>query len=205
MSSPRKLSRAGIKSTGIPHLGNYLGMIKPAIDLQSTHETIYFIANLHALTTVRDPVALRRDTFDVAATFLACGFDSAKGILFAQSDVPEVTELTWYLSCGVSMGDLFRAHAYKAAEEKGEEGQLNHGVFSYPVLMAADILLYDSDVVPVGKDQVQHIEMARAIAKRFNFHFAPSEKAPVLKEPLELVQPDVAVVPGIDGREMGKR
>jgi tryptophanyl-tRNA synthetase len=174
-------------------------MIKPAIELQKTHETFYFIANYHALTTVRDAEQLRHDTFSVAATFIALGYDTQKGALFRQSDIPEVTELTWLLSCAVSMGDLTRAHAYKAAKDRGEEGTLNMGVFAYPVLMAADILLYDSDVVPVGKDQLQHIEMARAIAKRFNHHFGET-----FKEPQEYIRPEVAVVPGLDGRKMSK-
>ncbi len=194
-----KISLSGIKPTGVPHLGNYLGMIRPAIELQKTHNTFYFVANYHALTTVRDPKILIEDTYSLAATFLACGFDPSKGAFFRQSDIPEVPELMWLLACTVSMGDLFRIHTFKVAKEAGEEGQLNLGVFSYPVLMAADILAYDSDVVPVGKDQLQHLEMARAIAKRFNHYFGE-----ILKEPKELIQPDVAVVPGIDGRKMSK-
>ncbi len=194
-----KTSLSGIKPTGTPHLGNILGMVLPAIEMQNTHKTFYFIANLHALTSVSDPKALRKDTFEVAATWLALGLDPSKSVLFVQSEVPEVTELMWFLSCSVSMGDLFRAHSFKAAKDKGEEGRLNHGVFSYPVLMAADILLYDADVVPVGKDQVQHLEMARAIAARFNHHFGDT-----LKEPKELLQESVAIVPGIDGRKMSK-
>lgn len=194
-----KISLSGIKPTGVPHLGNYLGMIRPAIELQKTHNTFYFVANYHALTTVRDAKTLSDDTYALAAAFLAFGFDSSAGALFRQSDIPEVPELMWLLACTVSMGDLFRIHTFKAAKEAGEEGQLNLGVFSYPVLMAADILAYDSDVVPVGKDQLQHLEMARAIAKRFNFHFGE-----VLKEPKELVRNEVAVIPGIDGRKMSK-
>ena len=194
-----KTSLSGIKPTGTPHLGNYLGMIKPAIALQKTHQTYYFVANYHALTSVRDPEKLRHDTYDLTATFLALGYDPSNGALFRQSDIPEVTELMWLLSCAVSMGDLTRAHAYKAAKDKGEEGTLNMGTFAYPVLMAADILAYDSDVVPVGKDQLQHLEMARAIAKRFNHHFGET-----FKEPQELIKEDVAVVPGTDGRKMSK-
>lgn len=194
-----KRSLSGIKPTGTPHLGNYLGMIKPAIDMQDQYESFYFIANFHALTTVRDPKAMIADTQNVAAQFLAFGLDPNKAALYRQSDVPEVTELTWYLSCVVSMGDLFRAHAFKAAKDAGEEGTLNLGTFAYPVLMAADILICDSDVVPVGKDQVQHIEIARAMAQRFNFHFGN-----VLKEPKEMVRENVAVVPGTDGRKMSK-
>ncbi|MBS1984886.1 MAG: tryptophan--tRNA ligase [Bdellovibrionales bacterium] len=194
-----KTSLSGIKPTGMPHLGNILGMMVPAIAMQKSHETFYFIADLHALTSVADPAKLRQDTFDLAAAFLALGYDPQRGALFQQSQVPQVTELMWMLSCAVSMGDLFRAHAYKAAKDRNEEGRLNMATFAYPVLMAADILLYDADVVPVGKDQVQHLEMARAIAQRFNFHFGDT-----LKEPKELVQENVAVIPGIDGRKMSK-
>lgn len=194
-----KTSLSGIKPTGIPHLGNLLGMVLPAIKLQQTHKTFYFIADLHALTSVKDGDSLRKDTYTLAATFMALGFDPKKGALFKQSDVPEISELNWLLGCTVSLGDLFRAHAFKAAKDEGTEGQLNLGVFSYPVLMAADILAYDSDVVPVGKDQLQHLEMTRAIAKRFNHHFGET-----FKEPKELIQSEVAVVPGIDGRKMSK-
>lgn len=194
-----KRSLSGIKPTGTPHLGNYLGMIRPAIALAQSHESFYFIANYHGLTTVKDAQKLREDTYNVAAQFLAFGLDPEKSIFYRQSDVPEVTELHWLLSCTVSMGDLTRAHAYKAAKDRGEEGALNLGVVAYPVLMAADILLYDADVVPVGKDQIQHLEMARAIAQRFNYTYGET-----LKEPKELVQSDVATVPGTDGRKMSK-
>jgi tryptophanyl-tRNA synthetase len=194
-----KRSLSGIKPTGFPHLGNYLGMIRPAIEMQSSFESYYFIANYHALNTVRDAKQLKSDTQDVAAQFVAFGLDPKKAALYRQSDVPEVTELTWYLSTVVSMGDLFRAHAFKAAKDAGEEGTLNLGTFSYPVLMAADILIVDADVVPVGKDQLQHLEMARAMAQRFNFYFGN-----VLKEPKESIRENVAVVPGVDGRKMSK-
>lgn len=198
-NTPIKTSLSGIKPTGSPHLGNYLGMIQPALKLQESHQTFYFIADLHALTSVNNADDLRRDVFEMAATFLAFGLDPKKTVFFRQSQVPEHSELLWLLSCAVSVGDLTRAHAYKAAKDRGEEGKLNFGTFAYPVLMSADILLYDADVVPVGKDQIQHIEMARAIAQRFNFHFGNT-----LKEPKELVQAEVAVVPGIDGRKMSK-
>lgn len=194
-----KRSLSGIKPTGTPHLGNYLGMIRPAIALQKTHETFYFIANYHALTSVRDPKALRHDTLSVAAQLLAFGLDPSHGAFYRQSDVPQVNELAWVLGCMTSMGDLTRAHAFKAAKDKGEEGAINLGVFSYPVLMASDIILFDSDIVPVGQDQVQHIEMARGMAQRFNHYFGET-----LKEPKELVQANVATVPGIDGRKMSK-
>ena len=195
-----KRSLSGIKSTGTPHLGNYLGMIKPAIELQKTHDTFYFIADLHALTSVRDPKAMIDDSYEIAAQFLAFGFDPSKGALFRQSDIPEVSELSWLLSCVAPMGDLFRAHAFKAAKDAGVEGEMNLGTFSYPVLMAADILIYDSDVVPVGKDQLQHLEMTREVGRRFNHAFGSQ----VFKEPKELIREDVAVVPGTDGRKMSK-
>lgn len=195
----KKRSLTGIKPTGSAHLGNYLGMIEPAIELTKTHDCFYFIANYHALTGTKNANQVRDDTYRVAAQFLAFGLDPDQCVFFRQSDVPEVTELSWLLSCCVSMGDLTRAHAYKAAKDKNEEGSINLGVFSYPVLMAADILLYDADIVPVGKDQVQHLEMARAIAQRFNHYFGPT-----LKEPLEFISNHVAVVPGIDGRKMSK-
>jgi len=194
-----KRSLSGIKSTGSPHLGNYLGMIAPAIQLQESYDSYYFVADLHALTTERDREAMRRSTYEITATFLALGLDPARAAFFRQSDVPEVTELAWYLSCVVTMGELERGHAYKAKKDEGDGGRALHGLFAYPVLMAADILIYDSNVVPVGKDQVQHIEMARDMALRFNFHFGETFVVPEA-----MVRPDVATVPGIDGRKMSK-
>lgn len=167
--------------------------------MQQSYDTAYFIANYHALTSVRNAHELRQDTLKIAAIFIAAGYDTDKGILYRQSDVPQVTELTSILANYVSMGDLSRAHAFKAAKDAGTEGTLNAGVFMYPVLMASDILIHDADVVPVGKDQVQHLEMARAIAARFNHYHGD-----VLKEPLELVDDKVAIVPGTDGRKMSK-
>lgn len=194
MQQKQKRSLSGIKPTsGLPHLGNYLGMIKPAIDLQKTHETFYFVADLHALTTVRDAKKLKQDSFLMAAAFLAFGFDPTKGALFLQSDIPEVTELSWILGCLTSFGDLTRAHAYKAAKDEGREGEMNLGTFSYPVIMSADILVYDSDVVPVGQDQVQHIEMTRQLAQRFNHYYGE-----VFKKPEALVSKTEAVIPGVD-------
>ena len=195
---PRR-SLSGIKSTGTPHLGNYLGMIRPAIALQDTHEPFYFVADYHALTTERDPVAMRRATHEITATFLAAGLDPTRAAFFRQSDVPEVTELAWLLSCVITMGELERAHAFKARKAEGTEGTALHGLFAYPVLMAADILIYDSHVVPVGKDQVQHVEMARDMAKRFNHHFGE-----VLVLPEARVREEVMTIPGIDGRKMSK-
>lgn len=198
MSKKRSLS--GIKPSGMPHLGNYLGMIRPAIDLQDDHEAFYFVADYHALTTVRDSEALRDRVHQLTAYFLAFGLDPQDAAFFRQSDIPEVTELTWLLSCVTHMGLLERAHAYKAARDRGEANELSHGVFAYPVLMAADILIYDSDVVPVGSDQLQHLEMTRDMAIKFNQAFGGD----LLKLPEARVRDDVAVVPGTDGRKMSK-
>lgn len=198
MSEKRSLS--GIKPSGMPHLGNYLGMIRPAIDLQDDHEAFYFVADYHALTTVRDPEALRDRVHQITAYFLAFGLDPQDAAFFRQSDIPEVTELTWLLSCVTHMGLLERAHAYKAAKDRGEANELSHGIFAYPVLMAADILIYDSDVVPVGSDQLQHLEMTRDMATKFNHAFGGE----FLKLPEARVREEVAVVPGTDGRKMSK-
>jgi len=195
---PRR-SLSGIKSTGSPHLGNYLGMIRPAIALQDTHEAFYFVADYHALTTERDPERMRRATHEITATFLACGLEPERAAFFRQSDVPEVTELTWLLSCVITMGELERAHAYKARKAEGTEGTALHGLFAYPVLMASDIIIYDSHVVPVGKDQVQHVEMARDMAKRFNHIFGETFVLPEAA-----VREEVMTIPGIDGRKMSK-
>ncbi|MSP91359.1 MAG: tryptophan--tRNA ligase [Myxococcales bacterium] len=211
LSRPRCVS--GIKPTGLPHWGNYFGMIRPAIELAETHDAFYFIADLHALTSVRDAASLRADSLGVAATLLACGLDPARTVLWRQSDVPEVLELTWLLSCVTGLGLVERAHAYKDAQSKGKE--TNVGVFSYPVLMAADILCYDADAVPVGKDQLQHIEMTRDMATFFNVAFfgAPAggtvdEAAPwdgrMLKRPRGVVRQNAALVPGLDGQKMSK-
>ena len=193
-------SLSGIKSTGIPHLGNYLGMIRPAVDLQESFEAFYFVADYHALTTERDREEMVRSTHLITAYFLAFGLDPERSAFFRQSEIPEVCELAWMLSCVTNMGLLERAHAYKAAKDQGIANEINHGIFTYPVLMAADILIYDSDVVPVGADQLQHLEMTRDMAQRFNHAFA----ADLLKEPEALVRKEVATVPGIDGRKMSK-
>lgn len=195
----RKRSLSGIKPTGMPHLGNYLGMIRPAVDLQDTHDAFYFVADLHSLTSTHDPGVLREHSYDITAIFLAFGLDPARSVFWRQSDVPEVTELSWILSCVTSMGMLERAHAWKAAKDRGEPGAEPHGLFAYPVLMAADILLYDSDVVPVGKDQIQHVEMTRDMAERFNRIFGDT-----LKLPQSLVQKQVQTIIGTDGRKMSK-
>ena len=195
MASKRALS--GIKPSGTPHLGNLLGMLQPAIGLQETHDCYYFIADYHALTTMRDATKMKRHSMEVAATYLALGLDPERAVFFRQSDIPEVCELTWFLSCMTGMGLLERAHAFKDARAKGKE--VNHGLFAYPVLMAADILLYNSNVVPVGKDQKQHVEMTRDIAQRFNTSFGE-----VLTLPEPLIREEVMTIPGLDGRKMSK-
>ncbi|MBA2662470.1 MAG: tryptophan--tRNA ligase [Bradymonadaceae bacterium] len=196
----RKRSLSGIKPTGIPHLGNYLGMIRPAIDLQESYDAFYFVADFHALTSVKDPEALRKSVRHITAYFLAFGLDASRAAFFRQSDIPEVCELTWLLSCVTHMGLLERAHSYKAAKDQGIEKEINHGVFTYPVLMAADILIYDSDVVPVGSDQLQHLEMTRDMAQKFNAAF----KGEYLKLPEARIREGLATVPGLDGRKMSK-
>lgn len=195
---PRLRSLSGIKPTGDPHLGNYLGMIKPAIKLQERFETFYFIADYHALTTLHNPKELREHSYELVATFYSLGMDlGGTHAFFRQSDIPEVTELAWILSCITSKGVLERAHAYKDAVAKKLD--VNHGLFSYPVLMAADILIYDSNVVPVGKDQKQHLEMTRDMALRFNHLFGEA-----LVVPEALIEDEVATIPGLDGKKMSK-
>jgi tryptophanyl-tRNA synthetase len=196
--SPRKRSLSGIRASGTVHLGNYLGMIRPALARQSQFECFYFIADLHALTTNKVGSAVRSQTLDIVATFIASGFDIQNHVMYRQSDLPMVTELTWYLSCVTGMGLLEKAHAYKDAAVQNKE--LNHGVFAYPVLMAADILLYDADVVPVGKDQKQHVEMARDIAGSFNAIYGGT----YLKLPEPAIDERVMLIPGLDGRKMSK-
>ena len=194
-AKPRSLS--GIKPTGTTHLGNYLGMIKPAIQLQETHETFYFIADYHALTSIREPESLKEHSYDLTATFASLGMDFEEHAFFRQSDIPEVTELTWFMACLTSKGLMERAHAFKDAQSKGQD--VNMGLFSYPILMAADILIYDSHVVPVGKDQKQHLEITRDIAIRFNHTYG---------ETLVIPEPDIEkttqLLPGIDGQKMSK-
>ncbi|MEI9999704.1 MAG: tryptophan--tRNA ligase [Verrucomicrobiota bacterium] len=187
----------GIQPSGALHLGNYFGAIQPAVELAKQGQAVYFIADYHALTSISKAEDLRRFTFDAAAAFLACGLDPAKTILFRQSDVPQVHELAWMLSTVTPMGLLERAHSYKDKLAQGAEA--SHGLFAYPVLMAADILLYNSDLVPVGKDQKQHLEMARDIAQKFNDRFGP-----VFKLPEPIIGEATAILPGIDGRKMSK-
>ncbi len=187
----------GIQPTGVLHLGNYFGAMRPAIKLQEEGEAFYFIADYHALTTVQDPALLREYSRGVALDFLACGLDPARVCFFLQSDVPQVTELAWILSTVTPMGLLERAHSYKDKVAHGVAA--SHGLFAYPVLMAADILLYDSDVVPVGKDQKQHLEITRDLATKFNEIHGETFKMP---EPR--IQETTAVVPGLDGQKMSK-
>ncbi len=188
---------SGIQPSGALHLGNYFGMMRPAIELQTRGEAFYFIADWHSLTSLTDPALRRRYTLDVALDFLACGLDPARTVFFRQSDVPEVAELTWMLSTVTPMGLLERCHSYKDKVARGLS--FNHGLFAYPVLMAADILIYDSNVVPVGRDQKQHVEVTRDIAIKFNELYGPTF---VLPEPQ--IRDEVAVVPGTDGQKMSK-
>jgi tryptophanyl-tRNA synthetase len=188
---------SGIQPTGRPHWGNYFGAIRQYIDLQDAGEAYYFVANLHALTTVRDRDLLASYTLDAAIDLLALGLDPTRATLFVQSDVPEVSELSWILMTGAPMGLLERSHAYKDKKAKGLPADA--GLFTYPVLMAADILAYDADVVPVGEDQIQHIEVCRDLAGSFNHHFGP-----VFTMPKAKVLDNSAKVPGTDGEKMSK-
>jgi tryptophanyl-tRNA synthetase len=182
---------------GVLHIGNYFGMMKQAIALQNEGEAFYFIADYHALTSVRDSDVLRENVRRVAVDFLAAGLDPERAALFKQSDVPQVTELTWILSTVAPMGLLERAHSYKDKLARGLAPTV--GLFSYPVLMAADILIYDSDIVPVGKDQKQHIEMTRDLAGKMNEQFGQ-----IFKLPEARINPETQVVPGLDGQKMSK-
>ena len=188
---------SGIQPTGRFHWGNYFGAIRQYIDLQNEEAAYYFIANLHALTTVRQPDVLRQYSMDAAIDLLALGLNPDQAILFLQSDVPEVSELTWLLMTGTTMGLLERCHAYKDKKTRGLSADA--GLFTYPVLMAADILAYDSDVVPVGDDQLQHIEVCRDLAASFNHHFGE-----VFRMPKAKVLDSSAKVPGTDGEKMSK-
>jgi tryptophanyl-tRNA synthetase len=202
----KQISLTGIKPTGDLHIGNYFGAIKPALNLAGEYDARYFIADYHALNTMKDAKELSASIRQVAAGWLAAGLDPEQVIFYRQSSIPEVFELTAMLMAFTSKGLMNRAHAYKAAvQENNEKGDdpdagVNMGLFTYPVLMAADIILFDSDVVPVGKDQVQHIEMAQDIAQAVNANY----KQQVLKVPQAAVQENVAVVPGLDGRKMSK-
>src|SRR5437764_4196377 len=188
---------SGIQPSGVLHIGNYFGMMQPAIALQAEGEAFYFIADHHALTSLHNPEALRENSRRVAVDFLACGLNPEHAALFWQSDVPQVTELAWILSTVAPMGLLERAHSYKDKVARGMAASA--GLFTYPVLMAADILIYDSDVVPVGKDQKQHIEITRDIAVKMNETFGD-----IFKLPEPRIQAATETVPGIDGQKMSK-
>ena len=187
----------GITPSGTLHIGNYFGAMRPAIDAQVSGDCFYFIADYHSMTTVTDAAERRANTLGIALDWLACGLDPKKSVFWRQSDVPEVTELTWLIGSLTPMGLLERAHSYKDKTAKGISP--NFGLFAYPVLMAADILLYDTNLVPVGKDQKQHLEMTRDIAIKFNEAYGET-----LVVPEAVIREDVAVVPGLDGQKMSK-
>jgi len=188
---------SGIQPSGTLHLGNYFGMMKPAIELQEKGEAFYFIANYHSMTSLYDPAVRRQNTLDVALDFLACGLDPKRTVFFRQSDVPEVAELTWFLGTVTPMGLLERCTSYKDKVAKGIA--FNFGLFAYPVLMASDILIYDSNLVPVGQDQKQHVEVTRDIAIKFNEQYGQTFVVPEAQ-----IRSEVAKVPGIDGEKMSK-
>ena len=199
----------GVKPTGDVHLGNLLGSIRPAIEMSKSSEfdrSLYFIADAHALTAIKDPKVFNQYVYEGAATWIALGLDTKNSIFFKQSDVKEVFELNWMLSCMTPKGDMNRAHSYKDRVQKNnDEGRdqdhgVNIGLYTYPILMSADILLYDSNVVPVGKDQIQHVEIARSIAGRTNEYFGEG----TLVEPQEVIQESGSYIPGLDGRKMSK-
>jgi tryptophanyl-tRNA synthetase len=197
----------GITTTGTPHLGNYVGAIRPSIAASRDDQldSFFFLADYHALIKCHDPAIVRQSTKEIAATWLALGLDTDNALFYRQSDIPEITELTWILNCNAAKGLMNRAHAYKAAvqtnEEAGEDPDfgVTMGLFSYPVLMAADILMFNASHIPVGRDQIQHVEMARDIAQRFNHNFAD-----VFTLPEAVVDDQVAVLQGLDGRKMSK-
>ncbi len=188
----------GLQPSGQLHIGNYFGAIKPAVELQEKGEAFYFIANYHAMTTMESAAKLRENTMSLAVDFLACGLDPKKAVLFSQSAVPEVNELAWILSTVCPMGLLERCHSYKDKVAKGFSP--SHALFAYPALMAADILLYNSDAVPVGKDQKQHLEVTRDLAAKINDTFG----ADIFKLPEAIISEVTAVVPGLDGQKMSK-
>jgi len=207
MQGNGKTLLTGIKPTGIPHIGNFLGAIKPAVELAHSYENSFiFIADYHALNTVQDGSRLNDLSISIAATWIACGLDPTKTVLYRQSANPEVFELATILNAVTPKGWMNKAHAYKASVDANIEAgrdrdeNVNMGLYTYPILMAADILLYGANVVPVGKDQVQHIEIARDIAQRFNFAY----KTDILTLPSALVQEELESVPGLDGRKMSK-
>lgn len=189
----------GVQSTGVPHLGNILGAILPAIEMgnQAENEAFLFIANLHSLTQIKDKEVMKHNTYAVAATWLACGFDIEKNVLYRQSDVPQVTELNWYLSCFAPYPMLANAHSFKDKSDRLSD--VNAGLFTYPVLMAADIILYDAHHVPVGKDQLQHLEITRDLASAFNHKMGETFVVPEAK-----INEETMYIPGTDGQKMSK-
>lgn len=193
----KKILLSGIQPTGAPHIGNYFGMMKPLVESQDSFDVYGMVVNYHALTTVGNSEELKSNTKNVVLDFLAIGADPEKMILFKQSDVPEHTELAWIFNCLVTMPWLARAHAYKDKTDKGLDATV--GLFDYPVLMAADMLMYDTQIVPVGEDQRQHIEMAREIVRKFNVQYGET-----FVEPEAMIKKEVAVVPGTDGQKMSK-
>ena len=209
MSKQRVLT--GITTTGTPHLGNYVGAIRPAIEAsqKSDNESFLFLADYHAMIKCQDPKLVHQSTMEVAATWLALGLDTDNTFFYRQSDIREIPELTWLLNCVCGKGLMNRAHAYKGAVDanvaNGEDPDkaITMGLFSYPVLMAADIVMFGANKVPVGKDQIQHVEMARDMAQRFN-HIYASKKQPILTLPEYVVDDNVAVLQGLDGRKMSK-
>jgi tryptophanyl-tRNA synthetase len=188
---------SGIQPSGEPHIGNFFGAMRQHVALQAKGEAIYFLADYHSMTSIRDAADRRRFTRELALDYLACGIDPTSAILYRQSDLPEVTELAWILSTVTPLGLLERAHSFKDKVAQGIA--VNHGLFAYPVLMAADILIFNADIVPVGQDQKQHLEMTRDIAGSFNHSYSE-----VFKLPEPMILEDVAVVPGTDGRKMSK-
>ena len=189
----------GIQATGIPHLGNILGAILPGIEMSKDpkNEAYFFIADMHSLTTIKDKEVLQHNTYATAAAWLAFGFNTSENVFYRQSDIPQVTELAWYLNCFTPYPMLANAHSFKDKSDKLSD--INAGLFTYPVLMTADIILYDADIVPVGKDQKQHLEMARDIAQRFNHHYGE-----LLVLPQVVVEERASVLQGLDGRKMSK-
>jgi len=195
--SEKKTLVSGVKPTGRPHLGNYFGAMKQFVDLQNSHNAYIFIADLHALTSVQNGKELKEATYDLILDYLAIGLDPKLVTLYKQSDIPEVAELGWIFNCLTTMPYLMRAHAFKDAEAKNKE--INVGVFDYPILMAADILIQNADIVPVGSDQRQHVEIARDAAEKFNRIFGET-----FKSPKEMILESVQTVPGTDGQKMSK-
>ena len=199
MSKKSKRILTGVQSTGIPHLGNIMGAIIPAINFSKNHdvETYLFIADFHSLTQIKNSELLKQNTLYTASAWLACGLDPSKAIFYRQSDVPQVTELSWYLSCFFPYNRLTLAHSFK--DKKDRLDDVNSGLFNYPMLMAADILLYDADIVPVGKDQLQHLEITRSVANRFHNTFGET-----FVLPKEYLQQESQLITGTDGEKMSK-